>query len=161
MPSYVILDNASLQLGAGPPPGTALTELACWTNHLELTPDVDTTTLDTMCGSVDLPGVVKWALVATLYQSFDADGTEETLSALVEAGDPCVFLMFADRSAPISPTNPAWTGEVIPQPYSPLNGDAGDASEIEIEWSLVGEPTKLTAPPAAAATSRTREKAAA
>src|SRR5262245_5812347 len=144
--SHVILDNASLQIGPGPVPA-GVTELACYANHVELSPDVSTTTLDTFCGSTDYPGVVKWSLIATLYQSFDADGPENTLEPLVVAGDPCKFLVYAYRDKPIGPNNPAWTGTVVPQPYAPINGDAGDASEVDIEWSLLGAPTKLVAPP--------------
>jgi hypothetical protein len=104
-----------------------------------------------MCGSVDYPGVTKWSLIATLYQSFDVAGTEEVLSALVDAGVPCWFVIAADRVAPISATNPGWQGQVNPAPYAPLNGDAGDASEIELEWSLIAPPTKITTPPVALA----------
>ena len=31
---------------------------------------------------------------------------------------------------------------MIPQPYPPINGDAGEASEIELEWAMTGPPTK-------------------
>lgn len=149
--THVILDNASLKLGADE---ATLTELACYTNHLELTPDVSTTTVDTMCGSIDYPGAVKWSLVATLIQSFDTDGPEDVLSGVVTAGTPCAFEVVADKVAVISATNPAWSGTVIPKPYSPLNGDAGAASEISLEWGLVGEPVKrITATLAAAAAS--------
>ena len=141
--THVILDNASIKLG---PDNLTLKELACYASHVELSPDVSVTTLDTFCGSVDYPGVVKWALIATLYQSYDVDGTEEVLSALVTAGDPCAFEVSAYRSQAISATNPAWTGTVIPQPYAPLSGDAGDGSEVSLEWSLVGTPTKKTIP---------------
>src|SRR5215475_15111587 len=81
-PMPLILDNASLKISKD---GTVagLTELACLTNHVELSPDVAVTTLDTFCGSRDYPGVVKWSLVATLYQSFDPLATEEVLSGAV------------------------------------------------------------------------------
>jgi hypothetical protein len=141
----VILDNASLQLGADE---ATLKELACYTSHIELSPDVSTTTLDTMCGSVDYPGAVKWSLIATLYQSWDTDGTEAVLKPLVDAAVPCTFVVSADKDQAISLMNPGWTGEVIPQPYSPLNGDAGDGSEVSLEWSLTAPPTKITSPPA-------------
>jgi hypothetical protein len=109
---------------------------------MELSPDVSITTLDTMCGSKDYPGTIKWSLVATLYQSFDVDATEEVLSAAVAFGDPVAFSIAGYRDQPVGPGNPAWTGLVIPQPYSPINGDAGDASTVELEWSLAGAPVK-------------------
>jgi hypothetical protein len=138
-----------------------LVELACLANHIEISPDVSTTTVDTMCGSRDYPGVVKWSLVATIYQSFDPDATEEVLSGALATQSAVPFEVVAYKSRPVSELNPRWAGEVIPQPYSPINGDAGDLSPVELEWSIQGEPRKLTdgtsvfsaakAPPAKAA----------
>ena len=136
IPKPLILDNADLQIDGA--------SLACVVNHLELSPDVSVITLTSMCGEVDYPGVVKWSLVATLYQSFDPAATEEILSAAVDGGVPVQFAILARRDDPISATNPAWYGQVIPQPYSPINGDAGAESTIDLEWSVVGAPTKTT-----------------
>ena len=143
-PMPLILDNASLKISTD---GTeaGLTELACLTNHVEISPDVSITTLDTFCGSRDYPGTVKWSLVATLYQSFDPEATEEVLSAAVAGGVPVAFSVMGYRDQPVGPTNPEWSGLLIPQPYSPINGDAGDASTVELEWSVVGEPTRTPA----------------
>ena len=144
-PMPLILDNAGLKISKD---GTTagLTELACLTNHVEISPDVAITTLDTFCGSRDYPGNIKWSLIATLYQSFDPDATEEVLSAAVDGGVPVPFEVIGRRDDPVSVTNPSWSGEVIPQPYSPINGDAGDASTVDLEWSIVGEPVKNTVP---------------
>jgi hypothetical protein len=141
IPKPLILDNADLLIDGQ--------TLACVVNHLELTPDVSVITLTSMCGEIDYPGVVKWSLVATLYQSFDPAATEEVLSAAVEGGVPVQFAIQARRDDPISATNPAWYGEVIPQPYAPINGDAGAESTIDLEWSVVGAPSKTitTIPP--------------
>ena len=145
-PMPLILTNAGLKISD--------TELACVLNHIELNPDVNITTLDTMCGSKDYPGTVKWALVATLYQSFDTDATEDVLSAAVDGGVPVPFEITPYRDQPVSAANPVWSGMVIPQPYAPINGDAGDGSEVELEWSLVGPPTKSITPAALNATRR-------
>ena len=142
-PAPLILDNAGLKIGDGATT-EVLTELACLLNHIEISPDVSITTLTTMCGERDYPGVVKWSLIATLYQSFDPDATEDVLSAALDAGTPVGFEVVGYRDQPVSATNPRWVGEVIPQPYAPINGDAGDASTIELEWSIVGQPTKET-----------------
>lgn len=145
-PIPLILDNAGLKLGDGADPTEVLTDLACLLNHIELSPDVSVTTVTTMCGERDYPGVVKWNLVATLYQSFDPDATEDVLSAAVDADGPVGFEVVGYRDRPVSATNPVWTGQVIPKPYSPINGDAGDVSTIELEWSVVGEPAKSIVP---------------
>lgn len=161
-PLPLILDDAGLQISTD---GTeaGLTELACVTTHIELSPDVSVTTIDTLCGSTDYPGTVKWQLVATMVQSFDVDATEAVLSAAVALGVPTPFLITPYKSQPISATNPAWQGMVIPQPYAPINGDAGAASEVELEWSVLGAPEKIETPGAlmAATASAKKEKAAA
>src|SRR4029077_14053194 len=105
----LILTNASLMIGD--------VGLACVANHIELSPDVSITTLDTFCGSRDYPGVIKWSLVATLYQSFDPEATEEALTTVWEAdkadGSPASFRVAGYRDQPVSATNPEWTGEAI------------------------------------------------
>ena len=147
-PTPLILTDASVKLGTAAADLFAdLKELACVANHVELSPDVTITTLDTMCGSKDYPGQVKWALILTLYQSFDLDATEDVLSAAVASGEAVPFAIQGYKSQPIGADNPVWTGFVIPQPYSPINGDAGDASEVELEWSLTGPPTKAEVAP--------------
>jgi hypothetical protein len=155
-PLPLILDDASLKISTDDTVAN-LKELACVTNHIELSPDVSTTTIDTMCGSRDFPGQVKWSLVATLYQSFDPDATEEVLSAAVANDGPVAFEIVPYKSKPVGPTNPAWSGLVIPQPYAPINGDAGDASTVELEWALTGEPVKSTTPDTLAATETATE----
>jgi SAP domain len=144
IPKPLILDDAGLQLGIGEP--VTWEELACVLNHIELSPDTAVTTLDTMCGSVDYPGTTKWSLVATLYQSFDPDATEEILSAAVAQGQ-LPFRITPYKSQPVSATNPMWEGEVLANPYAPVNGDAGEASTIELEWGVIGEPAKTIVPP--------------
>jgi len=151
IPKPLILNNADLLIDD--------TSLGCSVNHLELNPDVSEVTLTTFCGEIDYPGSVKWSLVATLYQSFDTAATEEVLSAAVEGGIPVTFEIIPDKSQPVSATNPSWTGEVIPQPYAPINGDAMAESTVEIEWSVVGTPTKNIVPPAGATTAAATEPA--
>jgi hypothetical protein len=120
--------------------------LKCVCEHVELTPDTALTTVTTFCGETDYPGITKWSLVATFVQSFDAAATEEILSGAVEGGVPVPFQIVPYGSQPVSGTNPSWSGEVIPQPYAPISGDAGEASTIDIEWSVVGEPVKSVTP---------------
>ena len=160
IPNPVILDDALVQISSDETAAN-LAELACVANHVELSPDVTITTLDTMCGSVDYPGAVKWALILTLYQSFDPGATEEILSAALESGGPVMFAIAGSKTDPPSATNPVWSGLVIPQPYAPINGDAGDASLVEIEWSVSGQPAKgITMPVGRAGEAKAEKKAA-
>ena len=137
-----------------------LTELACDASHVEIAPDTATTTVDTFCGSRDYPGITKWSLVLTLVQSFDADATEETLSAAVDLGTDVAFELIPYKSQAVSATNPSWTGTVRPAPYSPINGDAGDVSTVDLEWAVTSGPVKSITPGAAAtAATQAKEKA--
>ena len=150
-PFPLILDNAGVTIGGK--------SLACVSTHVELAPEVSITTIETFCGSTDYPGVVKWTLNLTLVQSFDPDATEDILSAAVDAGVPIAYTVVGYRDREISDTNPEWSGEVVPQPYAPINGDAGAESTIDLSWACTGPPTKSITPPIAASASR--EKAAA
>jgi SAP domain len=148
VPTPLILDDVGIKISKD---GTTLglTALECSGNHIELAPDVSETTLDTFCGSLDYPGVTKWSLIATFYQSFDVDAVEEVLSAaLALPAGKTLFEIVPYKSQAVSATNPRWSGEVIPQAYAPINGDAGDASTVEIEWSVVGAPVKSISPTA-------------
>src|SRR5262245_49472644 len=108
-PLPFIMTDASLKISTDGTE-TNLKELACVANHIELSPDVTITTLDTMCGSKDYPGAIKWSLIATLYQSFDTDATESVLSAAVAGGVPVAFEVIPYKSQAVSATNPRWSG---------------------------------------------------
>ena len=144
-PMPLILDNAGVKIGTGPDVAS-LVELACVATHVELAPDVSTTPIDTFCGSTDYPGNVKWTLNLTLVQSFDPLATEETLSAAVEGGVAVPFAVVGYRDRPVGPDNPEWSGFVVPQPYAPINGDAGGESSIDLAWSCTDEPAKSVTP---------------
>lgn len=141
VPLPLILRDCDILFGDAP--GDSL---KCVCEHLELSPDTATTTVTTFCGETDYPGITKWSLVATFAQSFDAGATEDVLSAAVDAGVPVPFTIIPYGSQPVGPTNPSWSGEAIPVPYAPINGDAGEQSTIDIEWSLTGPPVKSVTP---------------
>ena len=65
--------------------------LKCLMSHVEITPDVTTVEIKTACGTRSIPGAVKWTLKASLYHSFDPDGTNEVLTAAVAARCPVPF----------------------------------------------------------------------
>ncbi len=112
--------------------------LKCVMSHVEITPDVSTIEIKTSCGVRDYPGTIKWGLKASLYHTFDPEGTNEVLTAAVEANVPVAFSVIPSAGKPISATNPAYVGELIPQPFTPLAGDVGDASSFDLEWSIKG-----------------------
>jgi hypothetical protein len=112
--------------------------LKCVMSHIEITPDVSTIEIKTSCGVRDYPGTIKWGLKASLYHTYDPEGTNEVLTAAVEAGIPVEFSVIPSAGKPISATNPEYVGELIPQPFTPISGDVGDASSFDLEWSIKG-----------------------
>jgi hypothetical protein len=127
--------------------------LKCLMSHIELTPDVSTVEVKTSCGVKEYPGTVKWTLKASLYHSFDPLGTNAILDGAVATKAPVPFSVLPKSTTPVSATNPLFTGNVIPQPFTPLSGDVGDASSFDLEWSIAGwtdTPIKSTVAPAAA-----------
>jgi hypothetical protein len=139
--------------------------LKCLMSHIEMTPDVTTVEVKTSCGIREYPGSVKWTLKASLYHSYDPAATNEILTAAVEGGVPVDFTVVPNGNEPISATNPEYTGQLIPQPFTPLSGDVGDASSFDLEWSIAGwtlVPTQNITPVAAeeASTAAKKEKVA-
>jgi len=112
--------------------------LKCLMSHIEITPDVTLVEVKTSCGVKEYPGTVKWTLKASLYHSFDPAGTNAVLTAAVEGRAPVPFSVIPSSSAVVSATNPEITGELIPQPFTTIAGDVGDASSFDLEWSIQG-----------------------
>jgi hypothetical protein len=130
--------------------------LRCLCESVALVPDLNPITVTTFCGVQDYPGPVKWHLTATFVQSFGDGGTDAALSEALDnylaTGTTCPFKVRPFSARPVSPTNPEYSGELIPDFYQPFGGDAGAASEVEIDWSMTGRPAKDTGaagPPAA------------
>ena len=134
----LILNNGFFQLGSA--------NLSCSVKHLEAAfPEVKQVTVTTFCNEIDYPGVVKWHLRATLYQDFSSGSVYATLAAAynsyVSSGAPVSWSARPYASQVASATNPIISGLAIPQPFMQLGGDAGAASEIQIDWNLTGAPT--------------------
>jgi hypothetical protein len=137
MASALMLDDVEVELNGE--------TLKCFTNHVELSPDVTVETATTMCGVEDYPGAVKWYLRLTLYQSYEADGTYQILRDALTAG--VVEYKIRPTGGAIGAENPSFEGEVRAQPFDLINGDAGTLSTVEIEWTCTGEPTPVITPP--------------
>jgi hypothetical protein len=129
-PNPLILYNPELTIDG--------VSLKCLMSHVEITPDVTLVEVKTSCGVKEYPGTIKWTLKVSLYHSFDPAGTNAVLTAAVEGGVPVDFSVIPSSSAAISATNPEITGMLIPQPFAPIAGDVGDASELDLEWSIQG-----------------------
>jgi len=133
----LILNDGYFELGG--------VNLSCLVKHLEATfAENKPVTVTSFCGEVDYPGVVKYHLRATLYQTFDAGATYATLNAALAAynanNTPVNFKARAHASRVASAANPIISGLVIPQPFDLIVGDAGSTAEVAIDWNLTGPP---------------------
>jgi hypothetical protein len=119
--------------------------LRCLVQHLEVSPEVKQVTITSFCAETDYPGTVKWHLRVTFYQSFDVGATYDTLEAAytnyVNTGAPVPFKARPYSSRVAAPNNPIVSGLAIPQPFDIMSGDAGAASQIQIDWNLEAPPT--------------------
>jgi len=114
-------------------------ELNCIINKLTLKPDTATVTSTTLCGATDYPGATKWTFGGTLYQSFEANGAYDVLSAAVIGGVPVPFKVGFSRSAPAT-ANPQFSGMAVPRPFTIVDSDAGALVEVEFEWGCTEPP---------------------
>jgi hypothetical protein len=120
--------------------------LRCSVKHLEAVfPEVKQVTITTFCSETDFPGAIKYHLRATLYQDFSTGSVWATLNAAyqqyVATGTGVNFKARPYSSRVASATNPIVSGTVIPQPVPMIVGDAGAASEVQIDWNLTGPPS--------------------
>jgi hypothetical protein len=134
----LILNDAYFELGG--------VNLRCLVKHLEATfPENKPVTVTSLCGEVDYPGVTKYHLRVTFYQSFDTGAVYATLNAAYQAylasNTPVNFKARPRSSLVASATNPIVSGYVIPQPFELIVGDAGTAAEVAIDWNLTAPPT--------------------
>jgi hypothetical protein len=119
--------------------------LRCLVKHLEVIPENKLVTVTSFCAEVDYVGVTKWHLKVTFHQSFDPGAVYATLNAAytnyVSTGALATFTARPHASQVASASNPIITGNVVPQPFELLIGDAGAASDITIDWNLAAPPT--------------------
>jgi hypothetical protein len=120
--------------------------LSCLVKHLEAPfAENKPVTVTTFCSEIDYPGVTKYHLRATLYQTFDPGATFDTLNAALTSyqasNTPVAWTARPHASWAPSTNNPIISGLVIPQPFDYIVGDAGAAAEVAIDWLLTGPPS--------------------
>jgi hypothetical protein len=131
-----VLNNAYFELTG--------VNLSCFVKHLEVSAENKPVTATTFCGETDYPGVVKWHLRTTLYQSFAANSVYQTLNAALNAyntsGQPAQFKARVYSNRTQAADNPVISGYAIPMPFDIIIGDAGALVEIPLDWILTAPP---------------------
>jgi hypothetical protein len=78
-----------------------------------------------------LGGLKDWSLQLTFHQDFDAAAVDATLWPLLGTS---VAVTVKGASGSTSATNPAFSGNVLMNEYSPLDGSVGDLSTTSVTW---------------------------
>jgi hypothetical protein len=138
--SAVMMTDTYVQVGEA--------NLKCLCESVSIEPENKPIEVTTFCGVQDYPGPVKWHFKAKFVQSFDVGATDDTLQGALDsynsAGTPVDFKVRPYASRVVGPTNPEFSGSAIPQPYTVFGGDAGTASEVDIDWIMTGPPDRDT-----------------
>jgi len=126
--------------------GTA--NLSCLGIEVSIEPENKPIEQTTFCGVKEYPGPVKWHLKAKLAMDYSTGSTYDTLSAAVtayqSAGTLMPFRVRPYKGRAVGVTNPFFTGNAIPQPFTVLGGAAGSASEADIDWIMDAAPAHVT-----------------
>ena len=116
--------------------------LKCLSLSISLEVDNNPITQTTFCGVQEYAGPAKYHFVAKFAQSFDPGGTNEVLQAALAnynaSGALTTFKVRPYASNPVAANNPQFSGFLIPMPYNVFGGDAGNASEVDIDWTATG-----------------------
>jgi hypothetical protein len=93
-------------------------------------------------------GLGDGTMSVTLFQDFDAGSVDATLWPLHSAGTSFVAVIKKSSGA-VSATNPSYTMTAVLPEYTPLSGDVGEMSMLEIELQNASQTgiVKAIAPP--------------
>jgi hypothetical protein len=135
--SPLILNDAYFELSG--------INLRCNVKHLECAfPENKLVTITSLCTEYDTLGITKWHLRVTFYQDFSSGGVFATLTAAinnyVNTGTLVPWKARPRSSLAPSATNPTISGLAVPQPIPQIFGDAGAASEVQIDWNMPAAP---------------------
>lgn len=113
--------------------------LRCLCLSVSLEADVKVIEQTSMCDVQEYPGSVKYHLVLKMAQSFDPGATNDVLQAALDnyaaTGASMPYKVRPYYNRPVSPSNPEYSGFVRPLPYNAFGGDAGTASEVDLDWT--------------------------
>lgn len=115
-------------------------EFAIAVTKVSLEPSVDTDDDLVVLSGAALPGedTFTWSLNATLLQDFDVDGLADYL--FDNRGTVVPF-----KFTPSSAHTRGWGGQIKLRPMS-IGGDVKKRNTSDVEFPLVGQPTKIAVP---------------
>jgi hypothetical protein len=135
-PNPTVLNDASISIN-----GTAYTN---WANHVEITDtadQVEVTGFSQNAYRSYVQGLHTAQIVVNFFQDFGAAGAgtnlDNILYSLYQSGGT-QYVEIKPTEAAASTTNPRYNMFTRMYSYSPLNGDVGNASQINITFENAG-----------------------
>jgi hypothetical protein len=139
-----IVDHPFILIGDA----TTGVQVECAGTNLSVTVDQDENTLETFCGSYTSYKAPKWTITVTIAQSYGAAGSWTLLQPLLGTIQP--FEIRPD-SATASVDNPSMSGDVLLKYLPFIDAAPGEASEVDLEMAVQGQPVfGITSPVMAA-----------
>ena len=87
-------------------------------------------------------GLKSWEVTVEFNQDFAAGQVDATLWPLFNT---LAAVVIRPTSAAVSATNPQWSGNVLVNSYTPLDGDVGNLVQVSFTWPGSGALTRATA----------------
>lgn len=87
-------------------------------------------------------GLNDWSVSVEFNQDFAASEVDATLFPLLGTTSALVVKPTSDA---VSATNPSYSGNVLVNDYSPLDGSVGDLATVSVSWPGAGTLTRATA----------------
>jgi hypothetical protein len=149
--SPFLLKNLSLTLVKTAEVAGVAEEYRCQLTAATLTPSTGGggggSTLETFCDSYSSTGAstATWTLDLSGFQAYK-DVTDLSILLFNDEGENYTYTLMPEGPAPISATNPGFTGEVTLIPTT-IGGTANQYATFTVSLPTVGKPTMITAPP--------------
>lgn len=112
-------------------------DITCAGTNLTVDVDQDENTVDTFCGSYTSYKAAKWTITVTIAQSFGADGSWELIHPLCGTLQP--FMIQPAQGTP-SVDNPVMSGTAMVKQLPFADAAPGEASEVDLELAVQGDP---------------------
>jgi predicted secreted protein len=103
--------------------------------------DKESTTFGSSGWKEVLGGIKSAELSLTFKQDVAASNVDSVFFALL--GSTTTFEIRLSNSA-VGASNPKYTGTVLVNAWSPINGSVGDLAEVEVGWPTTGAVTRAT-----------------
>jgi hypothetical protein len=90
-----------------------------------------------------MAGLQDWSLEVTLFQDYASGSVDATLNALI--GSAAVAFETRPDAGAVAVANPKWTGSVVFEGYTPINGGVGTLQKVTAKFRPASALTRATA----------------